>query len=176
MKTDNFDQVDPVSVLGFFTIFLLVRGVNYIHESTVIWDTPHCVPNHPNSFVNSRMVQSDRTESIKITANFYVVTLQPPLLRSYPEAVNHLLKRCAHDEAIAGNVAAILRFTRPASVTLLQYSEALFDKPIGVGDIYDDCRSNDTLSEENDGSARRSLRENSTTYPPIDLIVLKSQA
>lgn len=82
-------------------------------------------------------MQSDGIKWLATTVHSKGTALQAHRWRSYLEFVNHLLKRYANAEVIAETDAAILRFTLPVGITMLQYVKALFASTICVGDIYD---------------------------------------
>lgn len=106
--------------------------------------TAYFVADRVTLSLNSRMVQSDDTKDIKTDDNSNGATLQPSHLQSYPEAMNHLLKRYANNEAIAEADAAILCFTQLANTMPLQYTEALFAKATRIGNVHDE----DTLIDK----------------------------
>lgn len=62
---------------------------------------------------------------------------QKKLFRSYPDVVNYLLKKVANGQAIAETNSAILRYTQPTSMTLMQYAEDLYAKLCKAADVFD---------------------------------------
>lgn len=133
-----------------------------------MWAMPSFVADHVAASLNSRMVRSDDT-SIAVATVHATAASQAPRLTSYPEVVNHLLKRYANDQGIAETDAAISRYSQPAIMTPLQYREDLFAKAIRVGDVYGDAVLNDIFIEGIDASIRQSLRKYWATHPHADL-------
>lgn len=91
------------------------------------------------------------------------------LVRSYPEVVNHLLKKFGTDHVNAEFEAAISLYIQPANITPQKYADHLAAKLCRGADVYDEDTLNDEFIEKFDSPIRHSLRHYWTQNPQADL-------
>lgn len=74
----------------------------------------------------SRMSEATLISAVAALVNTVEPTTQKNLFWFYLKLINYLLKKFANDQYISKMVSAVLRFPKPASITLKQCAEDLY--------------------------------------------------
>lgn len=72
---------------------------------------------------------------------------QKKLLSSYLEGVNYIYKKFDNDQTIVELNSAIWRYTKPVSITPMQYADKLYANSCQAADVYNESTLNDLFTE-----------------------------
>lgn len=128
LSTQTFHPANPSLAQTFFTIFKLVCDACRIHKVTAMWATIHLVVNCIAFSLNSRIWMSDGTKGLATTVHS-----------------NCTVKIFAINFAIYKADPLIFWYIKLASITSLQYDEALISETIRVGNFINEGTLEDTL-------------------------------
>lgn len=85
--------------------------------------------------------------------------------RTYPKVMTYLLQTFAIDEGIAEVDAALTRYSRPSTMLLTQYADALVTKLLRCGEVHDKYNLKEFFCDGLHASVCRSVRSYWSTHP-----------
>lgn len=157
METHTFEPADPISIMALLKKFKLACDPNCNHKLVASSAMQSFVADSVVSSLYIHVVQSDGARELATAVSLNGFVLQALRSRKHSEVINHLLKRCAKNEAIAKVDAAVVRFCQLTGIILLQYDKAFRGRAIHVTDVYDEGTQNDWFIEGENESIRWSL-------------------
>lgn len=149
MKSQTFDTVELISMLGFLNYFKLACHTSGMHEGSVMCLLHLFIKKSTGAFLNGCTGLKPRKKRH-----------QDGGITTYCEVVNYLLSTKAIDDFIAKAVAEMTTSRQPLNMNSMEYSQFLWRKRLTRGSVYDDSGLKGTFIEAVHGSIRHSMPAN----------------
>lgn len=144
--------------------------MNHIHERAAIWFLPIIVKNTFASTLNSCMSAAMYITPVVALDNIVEVVREKKLLRSNPVVIDYILKIFSNDETVAEMYSLMVRYTKSANMSQMQYGDDLYANSCKVTDFNNDATIKNILIDGVHSSICPNVHKYLATHPHVDTI------